>query len=83
MRRGLGQVVERSGQLRSLTSVFPLFYWENQLVLERIFEYNGSMELGDPTATTRDQRSRLPMTPSTTFNNSLTDLIDYPRHRRT
>jgi len=30
-----------------------------RLVVERIFEYNGSMQLGDPTAGEREQRSRL------------------------
>ena len=38
---------------------FPLFYWENWLVIEHIFEYNGCMELGDPTAGERTERSRL------------------------
>ena len=34
---------------------FSLFYWENRFVVERIFEYNRGMELGDPTATTPDR----------------------------
>jgi len=52
-----------------------------QLVVERIFEYNGGMELGDPTATTRDQRSRLDAALDT-FNAALTELITTLRHRR-
>jgi hypothetical protein len=46
-----------------------------QLVLEHIFEYNGSMQLGDPTATTRDQRSRLDEALDH-FDTALTDLVD-------
>ena len=38
---------------------FSLFCWENRLVIEHIFEYNRGMQLGDPTAATREQRSRL------------------------
>jgi Domain of unknown function (DUF222) len=56
-----------------LVSVFPCFVGK-QLVLEQIFEYNGGMELGDPTATTRDPRSRLDEALDT-FENSLTELI--------
>jgi hypothetical protein len=45
-----------------------------QLVVERIFEYNRSMQLGDPLATTRDPRSRLDAA-FDTFENSLAELI--------
>jgi Domain of unknown function (DUF222) len=45
-----------------------------QLVIERIFEYNGGMELGDPTATTREPRSRLDAALDT-FDAALTELI--------
>jgi hypothetical protein len=45
-----------------------------QLVLERTFEYNGGMELGDPTATTREPRSRLDEALDT-FENSIAELI--------
>jgi Domain of unknown function (DUF222) len=45
-----------------------------QLVVERIFEYNGGMELGDPTATTRGPRSRLDAALDT-FDAALTELI--------
>ena len=45
-----------------------------QLVVEQIFEYNGGMELGDSTATTRDPRSRLDEALDT-FENSLAELI--------
>ena len=43
----------------AVSSLFFLILCGKQLVLERIFEYNGSMELGDPTVTTREPRSRL------------------------
>jgi uncharacterized protein DUF222 len=45
-----------------------------KLVVERSFEYNRGMELGDPTATTRDPRSRLDEALDT-FENSLAELI--------
>jgi Domain of unknown function (DUF222) len=45
-----------------------------QLVVEHVFEYNRGMELGDPTATTRDPRSRLDQALDT-FDAALTDLI--------
>jgi hypothetical protein len=41
------------------SSLFSLILLTNRLVIEHFFEYNRSMELGDPTAATRDQRSRL------------------------
>jgi Domain of unknown function (DUF222) len=45
-----------------------------QLVVERIFEYNRSMELGDPTAPTREPRSRLDEALDT-FDAALAELI--------
>ena len=45
-----------------------------QLVVERIFEYNRDMQLGDSLATTREPRSRLDEALDT-FENSLTELI--------
>jgi len=45
------------------------------LVLEHVFEYNRGMQLGDPTATTRDQRSRLDEALDH-LDTALTDLID-------
>jgi Domain of unknown function (DUF222) len=44
------------GQVRIFIYIF-LILLGKQLAVERIFEYNGGMELGDPTATTREQRS--------------------------
>jgi hypothetical protein len=41
-----------------LISVFSLFNWE-ALVIEQSFEYNGGMQLGDPTTDERVQRSPL------------------------
>jgi hypothetical protein len=55
-------------------SVFFVILLGKQLVVEHIFEYNGGMELGDPTATTRDQRSRLDEALDQ-FDSALTDLI--------
>ena len=58
MRRGL----IRGGFLvvgRRFGSLFFVILLGKQLGLERIFEYNEGMELGDPTATTRDPRRRL------------------------
>jgi Domain of unknown function (DUF222) len=52
------QWVGLGGRVRVLISVFVILLGK-QLVIERIFEYNGGMELGDPTATTREPRSRL------------------------
>ena len=46
--------VERSGQLAVSTQI-SLILLRKQLVLERIFEYNRGMELGDPTATPRSR----------------------------
>jgi hypothetical protein len=45
-----------------------------QLVIEHIFEYNGSMQLGDSLATTREPRSRLDEALDH-FDAALTDLI--------
>ena len=53
---------------------FSLFYWQNSLVVEHIFEYNGGMQLGDSTATTREPRSRLDEALDN-FDAALTDLI--------
>ena len=41
-----------------MISVFSLFNWE-ALVIEQSFEYNGGMQLGEPTTDERDQRSPL------------------------
>jgi hypothetical protein len=62
---GVGQVLAWAVG-RGFDLCFSLFCWE-KLVVEQIFEYNRSMELGDPTVATRDPRSRLdaPSTPST------------------
>jgi hypothetical protein len=59
--------------VRISISVFVILLTK-QLVLEQIFEYNGSMQLGDPRAATRDQRSRLDEALDT-FENSLAELI--------
>jgi hypothetical protein len=63
--------VDRPGA--DLTQI-SLILLRKQLVLERIFEYNGSMELGDPTATTRDQRSPADEILDN-LNNNLTELL--------
>jgi len=55
---GFWRWVGLGGQLAGFNPVFPYIVGK-QLVVERIFEYNGGMQLGDPLATTRDQRSRL------------------------
>ena len=55
-------------------SLFFLILLGKQLVVERIFEYNRGMQLGDPTATTREPRSRLDEALDT-FENSLAELI--------
>ena len=39
--------------------LFSLVLLRKKLLIERTFEYNRGMELGDPTATTREPRSRL------------------------
>jgi hypothetical protein len=54
-------------------SIFSYFVGK-QLVVERIFEYNGGLELGDPTATTRGPRRRLDAALDT-FDAAITDLI--------
>jgi hypothetical protein len=56
-----------------LIFVFRYFVGK-QLVVERIFEYNTSMQLGDSLATPRDQRSRLDEALDT-FENSIAELI--------
>jgi uncharacterized protein DUF222 len=60
-------------QVRILLSVFR-YIIEKSLVIERIFEYNEHMELGDPTARTRDSRSRLDETLDQ-FDSAVTELI--------
>ena len=52
---GLGGV-ELGGSVECLISKFCLFIGK-LFVIEHIFEYNRSMELGDFTAAERDQRS--------------------------
>ena len=56
------------------SALFFLILLGKQLGVERIFEYNRSMQLGDPTATTRDPRSRLDEALDQ-FDAALTDLI--------
>ena len=73
MWRGLAQWVGLGGQLQVLISVF-LILLGKQLVIEHIFEYNRGMQLGDPTATTREPRSRLDEALDT-FDDSLAELI--------
>ena len=55
-------------------SQFSLILLGKQLVLEHIFEYNRDMQLGDPTATTREPRSRLDEALDT-FDAAVTELI--------
>jgi Domain of unknown function (DUF222) len=59
--------------MRVLIFVFRYFVGK-RLAVERIFEYNRSMELGDPTATTHAPHSRLDAALDT-FENSLAELI--------
>ena len=66
-----GQVVGLGGRVPVLI-LFFLILLGKQLVVEQIFEYNGSMQLGDPTAATREQRSRL---------DEALDNFDNSRHR--
>jgi Domain of unknown function (DUF222) len=54
--------------------VFFVILLGKQLVIERIFEYNRGMQLGDLTATTREPRSRLDEALDH-FENSLAELI--------
>ena len=73
MWRGLVRWVGLGGRLAVSISFF-LILLGKQLVVERIFEYNRGMELGDPTATTREPRSRLDEALDT-FEHSLAELI--------
>ena len=70
---GVWAGVGRGGRLADFDPVFPYFIGKTAC-LEHVFEYNGGMELGDPTATTRDPRSRLDEALDT-FDNSLAELI--------
>jgi uncharacterized protein DUF222 len=69
----VGQWVGLGGRVQ-VGSLFFLVLLTKQFVIEHIFEYNRSMELGDPTATTREPCSRLDEALDT-FQDSLTDLI--------
>src|SRR4051812_7577849 len=55
-------------------SLFFLILLGKQLVVERIFEYNRCMQLGEPPATTRQQRSPADEILDN-LNNNLTELL--------
>jgi Domain of unknown function (DUF222) len=70
-------VVERLGhglRLGADSDLKFLYFLEKQLAIEHIFEYNRSMQLGDSTATTHEQRSRLDKALDH-FDSAITELI--------
>jgi hypothetical protein len=67
-------LVELGGWVQAL-AIFFLVLLGKRLVIEHRFEYNGCMELGDPTAAEREQRSVLAVALDT-LEAALTEVIE-------